>query len=157
MIHCRAGDGFRNSANFQVRVVQSVSRAMGTMRIDSTRRTSARRGRWRQAVVGTAVSLAVPGGDDITLDVPVDVGLARIEPAQRDRFESEQLEFFERVRQTYLERANRLARFRCIDGSGDIVAVQGRVRATVEAFMVFHLALKKKVILRTPLARLLFE
>ncbi len=72
----------------------------------------------------------------IYLDIPVDVGLARIAPNERDRFESEHREFFERVRQTYLERASRLPRIRRIDGSGDIAAVQGRVRSAVEAYMV---------------------
>ena len=43
----------------------------------------------------------------IYLDLPIATGLARIDETQRDRFEREQLAFFERVRQVYLDRAKR--------------------------------------------------
>jgi dTMP kinase len=44
---------------------------------------------------------------DLTLvfDVPVDVALARLPKARKDRFESEDKAYFERVRAGYLERA----------------------------------------------------
>ena len=54
------------------------------------------------------------------LDVGVEVGLtrARSRGAQLDRIESEQLDFFERVRATYLSRAtSEPARFRVVDAA----------------------------------------
>ena len=49
-----------------------------------------------------------------------------------DRFESEQQAFFERVRATYLERAQaEPARFRVIDGSRPIDAVTGAIEAAL--------------------------
>lgn len=67
---------------------------------------------------------------DLTLlfDLPVDTGLARASNRNGDdgpdRFEAEQQAFFERVRATYLERAQaEPARFRVIDASSPIDAV----------------------------------
>jgi dTMP kinase len=75
---------------------------------------------------------------DLTLliDVPVDTGLARASSRNGtdgpDRFESEQRAFFERVRATYLERAQaEPARFRVIDGSRSIDAVTGAIEAAL--------------------------
>jgi len=60
----------------------------------------------------------------LLLDAPVEVGLeralARNGADGRDRFEAEQRQFFDRVRDVYLERASRdPRRFRVIDASGD--------------------------------------
>lgn len=75
---------------------------------------------------------------DLTLliDLPVDTGLARASNRNGadgpDRFESEQQAFFERVRATYLERAQaEPARFRVIDGSRPIDAVTGAIEAAL--------------------------
>ena len=75
---------------------------------------------------------------DLTLliDLPVDTGLARASNRNGadgpDRFESEQRAFFERVRATYLERAQaEPARFRVIDGSRPIDAVTGAIEAAL--------------------------
>lgn len=75
---------------------------------------------------------------DLTLliDLPVDAGLARASSRNGahgpDRFESEQQAFFERVRATYLERAQaEPARFRVIDGSRSIDAVSGAIEAAL--------------------------
>jgi dTMP kinase len=75
---------------------------------------------------------------DLTLliDLPVEAGLARASSRNGaegpDRFESEQREFFERVRDTYLERAQaESARFRVIDGSRPIDAVTGAIEAAL--------------------------
>jgi len=64
----------------------------------------------------------------VLLDLPVDTGLARASNRNGDvgpdRFESEQRAFFDRVRATYLERAQaEPARFRVIDASSPIDAV----------------------------------
>jgi len=58
----------------------------------------------------------------VLLDLPVELGLARARHRNGadgpDRFETEQLEFFERVREAYLERVRRdPARFRVVDAS----------------------------------------
>jgi dTMP kinase len=75
---------------------------------------------------------------DLTLliDLPVDTGLARASSRNGadgpDRFESEQRAFFERVRATYLERAQAdPARFRVVDGSRPIDAVTGAIEAAL--------------------------
>jgi dTMP kinase len=75
---------------------------------------------------------------DLTLliDLPVEAGLARASNRNGadgpDRFESEQRAFFERVRATYLERAQaESARFRVIDGSRSIDAVTGAIEAAL--------------------------
>jgi dTMP kinase len=57
---------------------------------------------------------------DLTLvfDVPVDVALARLSKNRKDRFESEDKAYFERVRAGYLERAAaEPQRVRVVDGS----------------------------------------
>jgi dTMP kinase len=70
-------------------------------------------------------------GPDLTLllDVPVEVGLGRAgRRGLLDRFEREEIAFFERVRQAYLEQAQKEpARYRVIDASGPLVAVQRQI------------------------------
>ena len=70
----------------------------------------------------------------ILLDVPVEVGLERARGrGELDRFEQEDLEFFERVRQSYLSRARRsTGRYRVIDASQDIEEVQAQLRTFVD-------------------------
>jgi dTMP kinase len=74
---------------------------------------------------------------DLTLylDLPVAVGLARIEAGRRDRFEEEEHAFFERVRSVYLARARREARFRIIDADAGLEEVESRVRAALTAYL----------------------
>ena len=62
----------------------------------------------------------------LLLDVPVEVGLARAsDRSTPDRFEQEKVDFFERVRQTYLQMAAAAAdRYRIIDASRPLDAVQ---------------------------------
>ena len=65
---------------------------------------------------------------DITLllDVPVEVGLARASKrGDLDRFEQEKVEFFERVRQAYLDMARQhTGRYRVIDAGQTLEQVQ---------------------------------
>lgn len=65
----------------------------------------------------------------ILLDLPVDVGLSRAgERGDLDRFEREKQEFFERVRQAYLDlAASHPNRYRIIDASQDIPQVKGQI------------------------------
>ncbi len=73
----------------------------------------------------------------LLLDLPVAAGLARAgERSEPDRFEREQAAFFERVRQAYLERARREPeRFRIIDASPELPAVQAQIRQVLEDFL----------------------
>ena len=72
------------------------------------------------------------------LDVGVDVGLARARArgAALDRIESEQLDFFHRVRAMYLARAAaEPERFRVIDASEPADAVLGAVSSALSAWL----------------------
>lgn len=72
----------------------------------------------------------------LLLDLPVAQGMARARGrGELDRFESERLEFFERVRQSYLARAAEAPeRFRVIDAAGSLEAVQAQIRRGLDAF-----------------------
>jgi dTMP kinase len=74
----------------------------------------------------------------ILLDVPVEVGLARTRRrAEWNRFEdTEEVAFFERVRDAYLRLASdEPERFRVIDGSGSVEAADAAIRAVVEPLL----------------------
>lgn len=72
---------------------------------------------------------------DLTLlfDVPVEVSVARLATARSpDKFERESVEFFARIRNTYLERASKNpARFRVIDGSKPLEEVAKAVEEVI--------------------------
>lgn len=76
-------------------------------------------------------------GLTLLLDLPVAQGLARAEArAEKDRFESEREEFFERVRAAYRERAAaEPARFRVIDASRPLPEVQAALRGALDAWL----------------------
>jgi dTMP kinase len=70
----------------------------------------------------------------LLLDVPVALGLqrARSRPGAPDRFESEQLAFFERVRAVYLQRAAREPqRMRVIDSTRPLAEVEAAAREAI--------------------------
>ena len=72
------------------------------------------------------------------LDVDVEVGMARARSrgAELDRIESEQLDFFERVRATYLARAAaEPQRFRHVDASQAPERVRENVQAMLRAWL----------------------
>ncbi len=72
----------------------------------------------------------------LILDIPVQVGLARAsERSTPDRFEQEQVEFFERVRNRYLQIAQDNPQ-RCvvIDASRSLEGVQAQIADTLEQF-----------------------
>ena len=73
----------------------------------------------------------------LLLDLPVETGMARIATrGQADRFESEGVEFFQRIRSSYLQRAaDEPRRFRCIDASASVDAVSRAVRDVVGALL----------------------
>lgn len=86
-----------------------------------------------------ALEREVQGGlqPDLTiyLDLPIATGLARIDETQRDRFEREQLAFFERVREVYLERAQQYARFATVDAGRSLAEVQASIAAVLDRFI----------------------
>ncbi len=76
----------------------------------------------------------------ILLDLPVTVGMARARSrngeAVPDRFESERIDFFDRVRTAYLERARRAPdRFRVVDAALTTECVASAVYATLEELL----------------------
>lgn len=75
---------------------------------------------------------------DLTLflDLPVAIGLKRAgERGEPDRFEREQMDFFERVRQGYLAQAGKdPARYRVIDASVSLEAVQQEIAAVLNSY-----------------------
>lgn len=79
---------------------------------------------------------------DLTLylDVPVRTGFARVKSRaggqwRGDRFEREQLEFFERVREAYRHHAAEHSRIVSIDASQDAAAVRRDLESAVERFV----------------------
>ena len=73
----------------------------------------------------------------LLLDVPVEVGLARAgNRSAPDRFEQEKVEFFERVRQSYLDMARKHdGRYRVIDAGQPLAQVQKQLAVAMGTFM----------------------
>lgn len=127
---------FAARAQHLERVVQPALDAGAWVLCDRfTDATYAYQGGGRQLDVGVIADLErlVQGNfrPDLTLllDLPVAEGLARADArGELDRFEQEQLAFFERVRGVYLERARRFPeQFQVIDASGSLAEVQGSI------------------------------
>jgi dTMP kinase len=76
-------------------------------------------------------------GLTLLLDLPVEQGLARADArAERDRFESERQEFFERVRAVYRARAEaEPARFRVIDASRSLDEVKAATQGILDTWL----------------------
>lgn len=73
----------------------------------------------------------------VLLDAPVAIGQERMRSrAEPDRFESEQLAFFERVRTAYLQRAQaEPRRFLIVDAGVDLVSVQANLRGALQQWL----------------------
>jgi dTMP kinase len=71
----------------------------------------------------------------LLLDVPVEVGLARAgKRGDLDRFEQEEVDFFERIRQAYLDMAGQYAdRYRLIDASQPLQQVQQQLELVLQS------------------------
>ncbi len=98
-------------------------------------------GRGLNVAMITRLEELVQGGmrPDLTLllDLPVDIGLQRAHTRSApDRFEQEEAAFFERVREAYLEIAERQpARVRRIDTAQALSAVQGQIETVLREFL----------------------
>jgi len=81
---------------------------------------------------------------DITIlfDLPVELGMQRAgRRGELDRFEQEHVSFFEAVRAGYLDRANEYPRrFRVIDASLELPAVQRQLDSVIEELLARHRA-----------------
>lgn len=73
----------------------------------------------------------------LMLDAPVEIGMQRAgRRGQADRFESERREFFERVRNSFRQRAaDNPARYRVIDASLPLEAVQAQITAVIDSLV----------------------
>ncbi len=71
----------------------------------------------------------------IFLDVSVEIAARRIAERHHDRFEREQVAFFERVRTAYLERAANHPRIRVVDASVELDQVQENLRELLAQFL----------------------
>ena len=70
----------------------------------------------------------------ILLDMSVEEGMARaVQRGERDRFEAEGADFFNRVRQVFLERASMSARYHVVNAAGDVSSVQAELAPIIEA------------------------
>ena len=65
----------------------------------------------------------------LLLDTPIEVGMSRVrQRGVADRFESEQFDFFERVRMAYLKRADQYpTRIKQVDASGSLESVRANI------------------------------
>ena len=71
----------------------------------------------------------------LLLDVPLEVSMARInQTREKDRFEQEEAEFFNRVRGVYLRRANEQPeRYAVIDSSQSLDAVKNQIETALDS------------------------
>ena len=93
-----------------------------------------------RAQIGVLEKLVQDGFEpDLTiyLDLPPAIGLERIQSRDtQDRFESERLEFFARVREAYLEiAAAHSARVKVVDASGRLEDVRGAIEALLDQYV----------------------
>ena len=78
-------------------------------------------------------------GLTLYLDLPPEVGAARIAAREKDRVENERQDFFLKVREGYLKRAASLDRFSVVDASHSLENVTARVEEVVTHYIDFQL------------------
>lgn len=74
----------------------------------------------------------------LILDIPVELGMSRVEQrGEKDRFETEQIEFFETIRQAYLNvAAENSQRYKVIDTSQSLQQVQQDIAAIINETLI---------------------
>ena len=68
------------------------------------------------------------------LDVSIAVGRQRISDRAHDRIEQEEVNFFERVREVYLQRCHKLPRFELINAEKPLLEVQQELSQKLDGF-----------------------
>jgi dTMP kinase len=73
----------------------------------------------------------------ILLDIPVKDGLKRaLSRSKPDRFEQEKIEFFDRVRKTYIDRSRKFPKqYQVIDASNNLDQVELQIDVILEEFL----------------------
>ena len=73
----------------------------------------------------------------ILLDIPVKDGLKRaLSRSKPDRFEQEKIEFFDRVRKTYIDRSKKFPKqYKVIDASKKLDQVELKIEVILEEFL----------------------
>ncbi|MBL3824380.1 MULTISPECIES: dTMP kinase [unclassified Marinobacter] len=91
----------------------------------------------RIALLETLVQGDIRPDHVIVLDAPVDTGMARARKrGELDRFEQEDLEFFQRIRDAYLARAKaQPARYQVIDASRPLAEVSEQVSGLLKQWL----------------------
>jgi dTMP kinase len=92
-----------------------------------------------QTAIATLEALVQRGLEpDLTLylDLSVEAAQARLADRERDRFEREELVFFQRVREAYLARAKTVERFRVIDAGAPLADVQAHLGRILDGFLL---------------------
>lgn len=94
----------------------------------------------RIAVLEELVQGDVRPDHTLLFDAPAEVGMARARSRGKlDRFEQEAMAFFERVRQTYLQRAGQAAdRYHILDAAQSLAAVSQSVHQLVNTLVDQH-------------------
>lgn len=74
----------------------------------------------------------------LLLDAPIEVGMQRArDRGKLDRFEEEQVEFFEKVRDNYLNRAKQAPeRFKIVNAAQELAGVQAEIKAEFDKLFV---------------------
>jgi len=129
--------------HLQARILPALSAGSWVLCDRFTDATYAYQGYGRGIDLGRIAILEqwVQGGrrPDLTLlmDLPVEIGLERAgKRSTPDRFESEAVAFFERVRSGYLSLADAQPdRFRVIDAAQSLQQVSGQVVSAIDAFL----------------------
>ena len=136
---------FAARAQHLAAAVQPALRAGRSVLCDRfTDSTFAYQGGGRGVDMGVLQRLAALVHDDcwphltIYLDVAVETALARIAHREHDRFEREDRDFFERVRNAYRDLAQQNARVVEVDANRPLPVVQEAVRQVVERHLAEH-------------------
>jgi dTMP kinase len=131
------------SQHLRQKIIPALNAGIWVLSDRFTDATYAYQGGGRQLSLQTISALeTIVQGDlrpDLTiiLDLPVEIGLQRAaQRSDKDRFESEQMDFFVRVRQAYLARVKqRPSSYALVDASRPLIEVQEQIRNVMNTFL----------------------